>query len=141
MPSWQELEAASVKFPHEGMDPYELNYEVKWVGWLIASARFLLDTIRVENPQVQQWCQDIIRLQETLSAGTPAPSPAHPCIPSPHRASFCTAGPFMDGFHKVIERVTRCLTDKVDARKREELKATSSFDLLPLLQYLDEVCA
>lgn len=73
LPDWRQLEAQSVAFPHEGMDPYEDNYEIKWIGWLIASARFLLDHVQVKDPQVQQWCRDIARLRHTLSAGTCRP--------------------------------------------------------------------
>jgi hypothetical protein len=119
LPSWRGLEDICVKFPHEGMDPYEGNYEVKWVGWSVALATFLRDTIQVDHPDVRRWCHDVIGLRSTLSAG-----------------------PFMDGFDKVVAQAGRRLAAAVpvDSAKWQELKATPPSALLPLLRYLDHVC-
>lgn len=118
LPGWRELEASAVAFPHEGMDPYEGNYEVKWIGWAVASALFLRDDVRVDDPKVRRWCDDIIRLRDTLSAG-----------------------PFMDGFHKVVEQTRLRLAAVENESKSRELNAIQPSALLALLQYLDDSCA
>jgi len=116
LPDWRQLEAVSTAFAYEGMDPYECNYEVGWVGWAVESARFLMHDIFVEDPEILKWCETITKLlPQTLSSG-----------------------PFMDGFCKVIEQTKQRLSS-MDNQSKQILKSAVSSELQLVVAHLDSV--